>query len=179
MKYVLLSIVICLSVFGAKAQDSTVDSGVSLRNVYTELSQLPNVESEAPLDALSLDVAGNVMHDIQRFVMSGLDRTRARESMSEAYSILRTLKMNYIINGGINQYAFGLVYANELSPEQYEVLIVAGSENFGLLAIYGITNQETITTIQNAPLYMHESRINIPLGDIPDKGPIYLINIGY
>lgn len=107
---------------------------------------------------------------------TNLNREQIKNTGDAMLSILDRVPMEYIVNGATNNLAGGFVYANQLSKDKNEVLIVACSGEAGMYgATYGIANDSTVYAIRMAPLSMKGQMLTLTLEDTPDR-QINLIN---
>lgn len=145
----------------------------SLKDAYTQLSQI----SGQTEDTIPIIKFGKYEVKVENNVgATNLDREQIKNTGNEMLSILDRVPMKYIVNGATNNLAAGFVYANQLSTDRNEVLIVACSGEAGMYsATYGIANDSTVYALRMSPLSMQGQMFTLTLEDTPNQ-QIYLIN---
>ncbi|MCM1070439.1 MAG: hypothetical protein NC210_09090 [[Clostridium] fimetarium] len=159
-----------------QSQPITEDSKqeiATLKDAYAQLSQISGVtEDTIPIIKFSkyeVKVENNVG-------ATNLNREQIKNTGNAMLSILDRVPMEYIVNGATNNLAAGFVYANQLSEDKNEVLIVACSGEAGMYsASYGIANDSTVNALRMSPLSMQGQMFTLTLEDTPNR-QIYLIN---
>lgn len=154
------------------AEDSKQEIA-SLKDAYTQLSLISGVTE----DTIPIIKFGKYEVRVENNVVAmNLDQKQIRNTGSAMLSILDRVPMEYIVNGATNNLAAGFVYANHLSKDKNEVLIVACSGEAGMFsATYGIANDSTVYALRMSPLSMQGQMFTLTLEDTPNR-QIYLIN---
>ncbi len=145
----------------------------SLKDAYDQLSQIKGVSE----DSISNIKWGKYEVKIENNAgATNLDRQQIDSTGNAMLAILDRVPMKYIVNGATNQLAAGFVYANRLSADTNEVLIVAGSGEAGMFsASYGIANDSTVYALRISELSMQGQRFKLTLESSPGE-QINLIN---
>lgn len=154
------------------AEDSTAVF-TSLKDVFNQLSQIPGVAEDSIPDIKF----GKYEIKVEKCAVAmNLDRRQIESTGNAMYSILNKVPMEYIVNGATNHLAAGFVYANRLSADKSEVLMVACSGAAGMYtAYYGTASDSTVDALQMAPLSMQGQHFTLTLEDTPQH-QVYLIN---
>ncbi len=154
------------------AEDSKQEFA-SIKDAYIQLSQISGVTE----DTIPVIKFGKYEVKVENNVgATNLDREQIKNTGDTMFSILDRVPMEYIVNGATNNLAAGFVYANQLSTDKNEVLIVACSGEAGMYyATYGIANDSTVYALRLCPLSMQGQRFTLTLEDTPDQ-QIHLIN---
>ena len=154
------------------AENSTAEF-TTLEDVFDQLSQIPGVaEDTFP----NMKFRGYEIKVEKSAVAKNLNRQQIEDTGNAMYAILDKVPMGYIVNGATNHLAAGFVYANRLSDDNNEVLMVACSGAAGMYAAYyGTANNSTVTALQMAPLSMQGQHFTLTLEDTPTN-QIYLYN---
>lgn len=145
----------------------------SLKDAYDQLSLINGVTE----DSISKIEWGKYEIKIEKNAgATHLDRQQIDSTGNAMLDILDRVPLKYIVNGATNQLAAGFVYANRLSADTNEVLIVAGSGEAGIIsASYGIANDSTVYALRISELSMQGQRLKLTLESTPDQ-QINLIN---
>lgn len=145
----------------------------SLKDAYTQLSQIPGVTE----DTIPIIKFGKYEVKVENNVgATNLNREQIKNTGNAMLTILDRVPMEYIVNGATNNLAAGFVYANQLSTDKNEVLIVSCSGEAGMYgAAYGIANDSTVYALRMSPLSMQGQRFTLTLEDTPNR-QINLIN---
>lgn len=174
---ILLSIILFAACSEANQSKSDAENVkqefASLKDAYEELSQITGVTE----DTIPIIKFGKYEVKVEKNVWANnLDRQQIENTGNTMFSILDRVPMKYIVNGATNHLAAGFVYANQLSTDKNEVLIVSCSGEAGMyVASYGIANDSTIYALQMSPLSMQGQMFKLTLEDKPGH-QINLIN---
>lgn len=153
--------------------EDTKPEFTSLKDAYNQLSRIPGVTE----DTIPIIKFGKYEVKVDKNVgVTNLDRQQIKKTGDTMFSILDRVPMKYIVNGATNHLVAGFVYANQLSTDKNEVLIVAASGEIGMYsASYGIANDSTVYALRMSPLLMQGQTLTLTLEDTPGQ-QINLIN---
>lgn len=159
-----------------ETQSIVVDSKAeyaTLKDAFNQLSRIPGVSADSIPD---IKFGKHEVRVEKSAVAMNLDRQQIEATGNAMYSILDGVPMGYIVNGATNHLAAGFVYANHISSDKNEVLIVACSGGAGMyMATYGTASDSTVEALQMAPLSMQGPQFALQLEDTPQH-QVYLIN---
>ncbi|MCM1483619.1 MAG: hypothetical protein NC043_04725 [Muribaculaceae bacterium] len=146
------------------ASDSTKEYA-SLKEAYDALSTLPNMTIDTTVTD-SVDVVKNDVIDVQGVAAAyGLDSTKIYETGNAMYAVLDRVPLADMINGANNGLVSAFIYASPIDSVRNEILIATASGyNGAVVAVYGTTDNATVSAIRNAPLTMQGATLNIALG---------------
>lgn len=154
------------------AEDSQAEYA-TLKDAFNQLSKVPGASEDSIPD---IKFGSHEVKVEKSAVAMNLDKQQIEAVGNAMYSILDGVPMGYIVNGATNHLAAGFVYANHISSDKNEVLIVAASGRAGLyMAAYGTASDSTVEALQMAPLSMQGQQFTLQLEDTPDH-QVYLFN---
>lgn len=155
MKKTLVSLMLAILAIAAsyaQSQSKTATETTSLKQAFTEISQLPDVNVE--VEASSWDIINNDrLNNAQLLYATGLDREQIEQTGNGIYRILDKVGLQYMVNGANNHLVALLIYANQLADNKNELLVVLCSGYKGSVNVaYGITDNNTVQAMQQARL---------------------------
>lgn len=160
MKKIILSL---LAMFAITAGASAMN----LKDAFTALSNLPNINVTAP--DYNLPVVAEVIHNGQIAAGYNMPQQQILESATAAYAILNQVPMSYMINGGNNKEVAAFIYATPNDSESNDILIAAMNGSKGsIVFLYGTIDDASLNAIQNASLTMQGNYLSIE-AQMPDN----------
>lgn len=136
----------------AQSQTKGATETTSLKQAFTEISQLPNVNVK--VEANSWDIINNDRLDnAQLLYATGLNREQIEQTGNDIYRALDKVGLQYMINGANNHLVALFIYANQIADNRNELLLVLCSGAEGSVNVaYGITDNNTVQAMQQARL---------------------------
>lgn len=148
----LMLAILAIATSYAQSQTKGATETTSLKQAFTEISQLPNVNVK--VEANSWDIINNDRLDnAQLLYATGLNREQIEQTGNDIYRALDKVGLQYMINGANNHLVALFIYANQIADNRNELLLVLCSGAEGSVNVaYGITDNNTVQAMQQARL---------------------------
>lgn len=166
MKKLILSLA-ALAIMGISS------SAMGLKEAYNALSNIPNVSVTSP--DYNLPVISETIKVSQIAAAYNLDAEGILETGNAAYTILNQVPMTYMVTGVNNKQVCAFIYAipNDSGTNDVLITVMSGYKGSAVF-IYGTIDNESLVAIQNAPVEMKGSYLNITT-QLPDGNDFNII----